>query len=299
MRSKRGLVVRPKLLGRPNVWHRLRYGTVIAIIALGLYAAFLWMLPQPNTWVALKTTAEVLHFQAIKHDLAAFHVSGMSAVSLDDKNNLDGCIDAILTPAKNARVEYRRGDDEFFRIIIDPKEPGGVSLALWEKGVARSITGSVVLTAKRDCGGGTPKRLPIWGPAEFGEEVRPAGPSGEIVPGMLLNGTIEVYAIAHQRLIGLSFPASVYSVMTFDLPPGFVLRSAASSSDEKAEDEATWTGTAIVSSGKTGFDVEATSNTPSVTLKSSRTFGRTDTTSRQIDLGHYAQFIKDPNVLWI
>jgi hypothetical protein len=36
-----------------------------------------------------------------------------------------------------------------------------------------------------------------------------------------------------------------------------------------------------------------------VTLKSSRTFGRTDKASRQIDLGHYAQFIKDPNILWI
>jgi hypothetical protein len=76
LRSKRGLVVRPTLLTRIHLWDRLQYGTVIAIIVLGLYAAFLWMLPQPNTWIALKTTAEVLHFQAIKPELTAFHVSG-------------------------------------------------------------------------------------------------------------------------------------------------------------------------------------------------------------------------------
>jgi hypothetical protein len=205
-----------------------------------------------------------------------------------------------LTPVKNAQIEYRRGDDDFFAIRVRPPAPREVALTLWEKpkGGRRSITGDVVLTATRDCSGTAPKRLPIWGPAEFGEEVKPAGPSGEIVPGMLRNGTIEVYAIAHQELIGLSFPASVYSVMTFNLPPGSVLRSAASTSDEKAGDEATWIGTAIVSSGKTGIEIEATSNTPSITLKSSRTFGRNDA-SRQIDLNQYAQFTKDPNILWV
>jgi hypothetical protein len=123
--------------------------------------------------------------------------------------------------------------------------------------------------------------------------VKPAGASGEIAPGMLIR-TIEVYAHAQERLIGTSFPASVYSVMTFDLPPGSVLRS-----EVPSEDEATWTGAAIVSSHGTGFDVEATSNTPTVVLKSSRTFGMSKTASRRIDLGHHAQFMKDPNILWI
>jgi hypothetical protein len=298
LRSRRGLFVGAMLLMHPHVRHRLRYGTVTVIIVLGLYTAFLLTLPKPNTWVALKTTAEVLSFHAIKPDLAAFHVSGMSADSLDEKDKLHGCIDAILTPAKDAKIEYRRGDDDFFRIIIDPPKPGELSLILREKSkgyAARSLTGSVVLTAKDDCDGDAPKRLPIWGPAKFGEEVKPAGASGEIVPGMLLNGTIEVYAHAHERLIGIPFPASVYSVVTFDLPPGSVLSSGPL---EASQDEGTWTGVAIVSSDGTGFDVEATSNTSSVMLTSSRTFGKSKT-SLAIDLGHYAQFMNDPNILWI
>jgi hypothetical protein len=297
LRSRRGLLVSAMLSRRSHVRHRLQYGTALVAVAVGLYAGFLWMLPQPRTWVTLKTTAEFLRFKAIKPDLTAFHAVGMWAVSLDDKDELNGCVDAVVTPGQDARVEYRRGGDDFFRIIVDPPKQGEPSLLLQEKSkgyAAKSVAGNVVFTANDDCDGDAPKRLPIWGPTEFGEELKPAGPAGEIAPGMLINGTIEVYAHAQERLIGISFPASVYSVMTFDLPPGSVLRSGIPS-----EDEGTWTGAAIVSAHGTGFDVEATSNTPSVVLRSSRTFGMSKTASRRIDLGHYAQFMKDPNILWI
>jgi hypothetical protein len=109
---------------------------------------------------------------------------------------------------------------------------------------------------------------------------------------MLTEGTIAVYAHAHERLFGIKFPATIYSVMSFELPAGAVLSSGDSGSDRSA-----WTGTATTDDS--GFEIRTSSNTHAVQLRSTRVLNSTQTTSRTIDLGDYAQFLSDPNIVQV
>jgi hypothetical protein len=290
LNSRSGMRIGAFFLARRHITRRAAYGLVIVAVVFCIYLIFLWTLPLPNTWVALDTTTEVVSFRAVNPNFATFRVSGMIAQTLDGK--LNACSDAIVTPGNNVKVQYRRESEEFFRIIVGPAPLGEDTLTMREASdtAAKSLRDTVVFTANKECMGTSPRRLPIWGPAEFGEQLRPAGPSGEMGSGMMLGGTLEVYAHAQDRLFGFAFPSSVYSVMAFKLPPGAVLAS-----DAPSADQSTWTGVAAISKDGTGFKVAATSNTPDVVLKSSRSFG--PSASRRIDLGNFSQILHDPNVV--
>src|SRR5258707_1696611 len=85
------------------------------------------------------------------------------------------------------------------------------------------VVGKLQLTLDPACPGVAPNRFPISGPAAFGEELAQPGAAGELPPNLLLKATVDVYALALQRLLMFTFPEVVYSVMTFDVPPGVVV----------------------------------------------------------------------------
>lgn len=316
--------------GLRSFWSRvhpyIRKRTILALLivagAVALYIAIISMVPEPRTWVTVKATSEYIGFRAANSDLATMRVRGMVARSTSPDDKLEGCVDAIVSPAQGAWVEYRRGGPEYLRIVIDPPANGKIAARLLEAGKEPAdLRGSVTFANNAACKDPTPTRFPIWGPATFGEEARPPGYSGLPRPGALMKAAVNVYARAQEKLLGFSFPGAIYSVMTFDAPPGAVLcadhvRAERRSVDAPtcpasheaeapavgdaldADNLKTWTGVATPASPATGFELEATSNAPGLVLRSARTFGA-EAPAGRVDLGHHTQLLKDPNLVWL
>jgi hypothetical protein len=204
------------------------------------------MIPPARISVVLSARSEFVRVLAINPEFAAFRVAGMKALTGDE--SLNGCIDAIVTPQAGARVEYRRGDDKYFRIKVEGPSSGGPAFLLRTTSAEpRELFQSVVFEAADDCAGDLPNRLPIWGPAQFGDILRPPGIKGGITPGMLYDGKLSVYARAHDHLIGISFPPSIYLVNSFELPTGSVI--SASGFDPNS----TWIGSIRIEKPTPGF----------------------------------------------
>jgi hypothetical protein len=127
--------------------------------------------------------------------------------------------------------------------------------------------------------------------------------------------------VPQQRLLMFTFPEVVYSVMTFEVPPGVVVcadahadqtfgespklpcpgrptRVVSAPPDVAADSMVAWFGAAFPAASTNGFEIAASTNAPGLILQSTRTFDQR-TSTRRIDLGRHAQVLKDPNVLWL
>jgi hypothetical protein len=280
---------------RRHSWGRVSVLALVGVAVLGGYAWFLWALPQARISVVLSASSESVAYRVIDSDMSVMHLFGLRATAID--GSVSACADMVVTPALGARVEYRRGDDDHYSVTIDPRDPAATTAFLREKdGKSRPVKGSIVFASAKACGDDKPQRLPIWGPAEFGEELRPPGVSGDVAPGILVSGTISVYGRAHERLLGLHFPPVTYLVSSFDLPAGSVL--SAKEPDGTLSDTA-WTGLATTNNDDPGFTIAASTDARNVSLTSARAARDANDATEQIDLGGFAQFLNDPNVVQI
>ena len=283
----------------PHVKRRALYGFIVFLVTMAAYAYLIWTIPPARTWIALKTTAEFFQVEVTRPELSVIQVQGLTAVSLDSANLLNGCVKGFLTPVEHAIIKYRRGKDNGLNIILVPPEGGKLSASFSDenKGYATvNISGSIVLTAIDKCSGDLPNNFPIWGRAKFGEELKAADGKGQLSPGTLRDGTIEVYAHSQQHLLGLNMPASVYSVMSFDIPGNSVLTTESAVVGGNVSTADYWIGSASLTKDSDGFEVQATSRATSLLLSSAAIFGADDA-AQKIDLGRYTQFTSDPNIL--
>ena len=293
-----------------------RFGAVI--VAFLIYLSWLWLLPLPPHWTALKATSEYVGYRVIDPDASTLRIAGMFGAVIGDNSRDLGCVDAIVTPAQSAWVEYRRGGRNQLTISIEPFAKGPTAGMTSSSGDGGPVVGKLQLTLDRSCSGVAPNRFPISGPAAFGEELGRPDATGELPPGYLLKASVEVYALALQRALMITFPEVVYSVMSFDVPPGVVVcadahadqtlgeaarlpcpgrpTSASTLPDVTADSAIAWNGTAFASDA--GFEISAATNAPGLILQSTRTFGQS-APLRRIDLGRHAQVLKDPNLLWL
>jgi hypothetical protein len=274
---------------------RLGFILVAAFLYLavaGLYAAFWWSLPPPRLSVVFKGSTESLAYRVVNPSMASMRIFGMRGVALD--GSLNACVDGILSLHPGTRVEYRRGDESRYSITIDPQD-GGTAGMFSERATGRSreLKGSVVFAAASTCGEESPTRLPVWGPLVIGEEMRPAGPTGELAPGLMTSGTLYVYGRSHERLLGLKFPSLVYLASTTELPAGSVLSVQ---DDQGNLAETGWTGIARILESEPGFDLAVSSDTRRVTI-ASRSLNGPGSAAERIDLGEFSQLLNDPNVI--
>jgi hypothetical protein len=278
-------------------YKRFRFfsAAVVVFVLLAAYASFLWTIPPARVFTVLSARSEFVRFLVINPEFATLRITSMKA--LGPAALSANCIDGVVSPTIGARIEYRRGDTGYFRITIDPPRSGGPGFTFREKGAQpATFSQSVIFVESDTCGGNEPSRLPIWGPTQFGDYLRPPPNDGTIVPWALISGKVSVYARAHDRLIGLSFPPSIYLVTAFDLPPGSVLPAA--NQDDEGTD-GSWTGTARADKEGAGFTVYAESEARSIVLRAAGTAVGPHDPGQLIDLGHYAQFLTDPNIIQI
>jgi hypothetical protein len=264
---------------------------VIALMVA--YAIFLWTIPPARGLsIILSAHSEFLRYRVINPDFAVLRIAGMKALTAGDA--LTGCADAVITPGIGSQIEYRRRDNQYFRITVDPPSPGRLAFLLRAKDAEpRPFSQSVIFEASDTCPGMKPTQLPIWGPARFGDVLRPPNQEGRSVPAALISGKLSIYARAHDRLIGLSFPSSIYLVNSFELPSGSVLSAPGNDASSA------WIGIADVENGKPGFTIQAESTARTITLRGAGTIIGPRQTDERIELGSYAQFLTDPNIIKI
>jgi hypothetical protein len=290
---------RGKMVFREDAGLRHLFLSVSLIAFLGLaYLTFILTLPPPDIWVTLAGSSESLSFTVFNPEMAAFRANGMRAVAID--SDFNACVDAVVVPKSGSRIEYRRGDNSYFRITLDPP-PTETSAATIKSLVQAATTaapaGSLILSADPTCPGTPSVRLPIWGRASFGEESRPIGPSGDIVPGIMTNAKLSVFARSHSRLLGLAFPSVVYPVTSFEIPAGSVLELP--KSDKQSSVLEIWDGLAIVDKLRSGFQIEATTLSRQLAMRQPRALSLNGQREEQLDLGKFAQFLSDPNVIQV
>jgi hypothetical protein len=259
---------------------------LIAILAVG-YTVFLVTLPPARITVSLSAHTEFLSYTVLRPEYSVFLVRGMDLTSKDLEEH---CVELAVTPPRGATVEYRRGGQNYFTISVQAK---GAQVVLQASGKPdKRLSGDVVFSSA-GCAGPGPPSLPLWGPARFGDALRPPG-EDVAIPGAMLDGTVSVFARAHERLIGIPFPRLIYKVNTFEIPPGAVLADAP---DTTEDENVAWVGQVRVEGDRAGFMVWASSSVRRVSLRPPGLPASEAESEGLVDLGSYAQYLNDPNII--
>src|SRR5262245_28790093 len=124
--------------------NRVLATSIAVIFLLLLYAVFLFTLPPAKLLTVLSLDTEFIRYRVVAPEFASMQLSGMR---MRTEESGDLCVNAAVTPAAGAWVEYRHGS-RYFRIIIDPPDGGGVAAYLQtQDSASRPLTGSVIFSS--------------------------------------------------------------------------------------------------------------------------------------------------------
>jgi hypothetical protein len=238
----------------PASWRALR---LIAILRLAAFAPIilgcgyiLMVMPSAPAIAVIQATVESVTFRAAIPEMAQIRLTGF-AISYEAPNagvNLGFrdaviasptvkkplCLDGILVPEPGSKITYKRFGTDPVSVVIertDGKPAASFQTAGREAVVNLRQASWIRLEAKSDdddddsakgCPGKSMQRLPIYGVAEVGSEIRPTGPGQEPSSGVLIEGTLDIFARAldfgpWKEDAPRIYPASVTSIT---LPPG-------------------------------------------------------------------------------
>jgi hypothetical protein len=275
-------------VGARNYFSLFRLIAFVPIVAGCVYLLFL-MPPVPSIAV-LTATVETMTFRVIVPEMARLSVRGYAmsyeapvtdlgfgadrtVKSATTSKSL--CLEGLVTPAPGTQVTYERfGGDP---IAIEMRRDDGKPIGTFEisKGVMPDVARKAAwirLVAKADdddskgaftCPGTSMTRLPIYGIADVGSEIRPASAGEKASFGTLLDGTLDIFA----RTIDLRalnrepriYPATSSSIT---IPPG----SKVTVSDP-VERQHPWVGFAMPdATNSVGLDVRLTTEAKDITI---------------------------------
>jgi len=265
------------------------FSLVLALTAL-LFLSALALLPPSSTWTTITAESQFISYRVTIGEYSTFRAGGMRGRTED---GMDLCVDGFVQPADGSQVEYRGSSKAALRIIIDPSRDGkAASLIPASGGAARVISSSFVLVADPTCLGNVPDTLPVWGAVKVGDAVRPTGVAGESVPGLLLSGEVVVFARAHERFLGFRFPALVYRVTSFTLPPASSIKGYWPDGEEAA-----WRGVARFGKEGSALQIMLAGQPSGMEILAPGDAGAF--AAGRIEMGSYAEFLKDPNLITI
>jgi hypothetical protein len=225
----------------PQRWRRqtviaamlLRVAAFAPVVAACLY--FLIFHPAPPAIAVIQATTEEISFVVSAPEMAQIRLNGFSLSYESVSNDAPTCLTGVLIPEPGTKVTYRRFGKGPVSIVYE--QPGerkpAVSFA--------SAIGNVPTEAHRapwvrlnsrygadgepnnsGCDGKALTRLPISGPAELGTEIRPVASGEEPSSGLLIEGTVNIFAKTielnpFREMVPLIYPASTSSIT---LPAG-------------------------------------------------------------------------------
>jgi hypothetical protein len=193
----------------------------LPIVVLGAYVIF--ALPSASAISVLQATTESVSFRAQVPDLAQMRLTGFSlsfeapnagtnlgfkeAVPSASARNRTLCLDGILAPEPDSMVTYRRFGTGAPVVVIERTDgkpaasfsgsskdiPAAVRASSWIRLEGKADDDD---SEKKGCPGTPSARLPIHGAAQIGSELKPAGSGQEASSGVLLEGTLNIFARA-------------------------------------------------------------------------------------------------------
>ncbi|MCJ2025146.1 hypothetical protein [Methylobacterium sp. J-067] len=210
---------------------------IVALIAITL-------LPSAPSFSIVQATSEAVFFDVAVPEMAQIRLDGFATYAETATGSLgfgtsDGtarkplCLTGVLVPASGTRVTYKRFHDGPVSVVLERRDgmPAG-NLDLGEAATPEAVKRASWLrleavTTKGDdapkslCPGDPFLRLPVYGVAEIGSELRPLGRGREPSAGVLLDGTVTIF-VRTLEFGGLVPKTRIYpsSISDITLPPG-------------------------------------------------------------------------------
>lgn len=186
--------------------------------------ALLWLLSitlvlifhDPRPVNTIEAVTERVSQRVVQPGLSAFSLHGHGLISDDPfaETPVSECLDGLFTPVAGAVVDYQRGLDGVLRISVTPPS-GALSAGHAEMPLPQGPLHFIALPA---CDAAqAPRRLPLWGAAILGDDLRAATGSSQSA-ALLIGGEIRISARSIS-LFGV-LPPSLYHIDTIPLPPG-------------------------------------------------------------------------------
>ena len=310
MRMRRGLSRHVSLTGTRNYFSLFRFVALVPVVAGILYLLIL-MPPVPSIAV-LTATVESMNFKVIVPEMARISLRGYALSyetpvadlgfgnrTLTSQTTTKAlCLEGLVTPATGTRITYERFDGDPIAIEIrrdDGKPVGTLDITKGTLPNAARTASWLRLVAKDDddtkspltCDGNAMTRMPIYGTADIGSEIRPLSAGEKPSFGTLLDGTMDIFA----RTIDLRalnrepriYPATSSSIT---IPPGS--KVTVSDVDER---EKPWVGFAMPDNvNGIGLSVRLTTEAKNITLVRPGI----GTTPEVISVGLFTQLFNDP-----
>ncbi|MDE2363260.1 MAG: hypothetical protein KGM42_11330 [Hyphomicrobiales bacterium] len=217
------------------------FAFVVLVVAS---AAIFFLMPPVPTIAVIQAITEFVSYDVVVPDLAQLRLAGYaltyeapaessllmkSASSPTAKKPL--CLTGLLTPNVGAHVSYKRLETGPIVVVIERKDdkpaatfaltsgdaPPGLQKAAWIR-----LETPTSDDDKAACPGKASVRLPIYGPTRIGTPLRPESAGDESSSGVLIEGTVDLYAktveLSHLREgANKIYPTSVTQM---DIPPG-------------------------------------------------------------------------------
>jgi hypothetical protein len=240
----------------------LAFACIVVAVA-GLF----WLVPAAPTIAVIKATTEFVSYDVVVPDLAQIRLDGYAIwyETADESLLQHGtvssatarrplCLSGLLTPTPETRISYHRFGKKPVAIILERTDdqpvasfdqasgeiPGALTKAPWVRldapAVDREENSKSNAKASPACPGDPATRLPVYGrQVRIGTELRPASLGNEPSTGLLIEGTIDLFAKTIEIGELWNGATTIYptSLSSMSIPPGsqiseFVAKGATS-----------------------------------------------------------------------
>lgn len=282
------IAIHAALTAHPNCFLAL----VLPLLIVAGCLFYRW-LPTPNVRIVLHASTEVVRFQVVNPDLAAFRVAGMRAFAED--SGTGDCVAGVVQPAIGVTVNYATTTTG--RPVIALSPPAGATaqpVGQYSDGDdhVRPLDGFHRIVADDGCPGSLPQRFPILGNAEFGREYAAPTATSDPMRGVLTDAKLTIYGQS-LRFEPLSYP-SIYEWKKIDVPGGARLGAI---SDAEQGAKPAWRGLAQFGfdkdTNRASYTVDASINARGIRL----TIPGVEDQDSQIVFDKFSPLTSDPN--WI
>lgn len=283
---------------------RLRLAVILTLFLFCCIWLFISSLPKPMTRIHLTAKTKTVAYSVSNPEMVKIELREVR-LNIPDKNEIHFgddttvCVTGELRPAENSILRYTRSSDEVITIEIDeidevskssvfiameaPSLNGGAKKKSFKKEYRLENATTIVIHPKdKECRSVVPDALPIWGPAEIGDEGLESSPP--------TSGEIKVYARSIKE-----DSAALYQAGEFVIPSLSRISEQKNDIVFNGED---WFGSVTIPKDKDekGFKVQATTNAKSLRIYQP---GREQEGYDIIEVSRFDRQFKDPAIQWV
>jgi hypothetical protein len=262
-----------------------------ALLIIAAFALLAFFLPEPKTlsFVTAKTNSVkilVTNPDMMRLQANAFLIKGEGASGVIA---LPKCIVGLIKPTKDTLVTYRYlGEHMSVSLERDDGKPAVEFIGFTGKTYEPLMKSGYITLTTAECGEEPPKRLPVFGAIEIGEELKTQHSVNSASSYPLIEGTIKTYGQSMKiKHLEKWMKSSLYQVSEMDIPPG-----ARVYQHEKDKNLAGWTGFITITEYD-GMQVNVTTSAPKIAYQI------TDANSEPyvVEISNLSQMMNDPIVI--